>query len=1112
MDHRIALKANTPLRLFNDKGEAIHCVIETEIGRGGSCIVYEASREAETGDRTLYRVKEFYPYNLNISREENGNLIPSVNDKEAFVYGQKQLRSDFSRTNKLFYSGSNYASMTNQLDIFSQNGTSYVLSAYSSKRTLASYKPESLKECITLVKQVAYVISNIHKQGYLYLDTKPDNVLVADGIEKQVQLFDFDSLLPVSDIKKSAGANCCDFRLSYSKGFAPIELQMSKVKRLGAHTDVFGIGALLFYLMFGSTPRALDCEMDAEYDFSKIQYDCNKCDDKLFAALSGFFHNALAVYYADRYQSMQEVIEQLQKAEKLADTTIPRIFSTKIVKPKYLFGRNREFEEMDRLLMNTDYNCLFVTGMGGIGKSTFIREYLFRHSQRFDTILYMQYEGSIESTISDDNNIEINTLRQDEESKSDVRYFDKKLRKIRELVRETSSIIVIDNFTGEVDADLRALLATECMVVLVTRKMPSYQSSRELKISAVSDTYALQQIFEANLRRPITEDEYDSFEKILQRVDRHTLVLELIAKQISGSHITVSSAAALAEEYGFSSIAPEKVDYEKDNQHCGDTIGNIIDALFEANELSEKKKILMKVASLLGDDGMDINQFHKILQIESKDDANELIKDGWLMINDNAVSMHRVIREAVHRWKWEKTYSDAAEQFLTYFYVEICIESTKNNYPKKLRDGWIKANAEVSQSIKENRIYQKITAWSDRALEKKFRKRGLAGKVAKERFARINDDSPADINRLNALLLQAQEILKQCKREPEIKANDIYVDLLYITVLNTHPYKEEYILSETSKIFSDNRNDFVLKGASELIEESNYRNPMTIMKLYAKVVKLHAESGRIKEAENLLAQAKLTAEKVNHRMTYALYYDLLAEYYDILLNGAYDTEDPDEELLLDKLLNAIEQTLRYSKKDISCDGNHLYANSTLAKATILMRSGRGSGDEISRLIDTAQKIIMENTLPYADIRLHYYLVCGWYFALMYDSVESTERAVQKAQELSEKIIPTALRKIEEIIIPCANMYFELGCYGKSLSLLYEGTRLCAAHANTDSYARIKQELCDHIWQVGIEAQEFDLCRKVIELIDSENKDIVAQKNKVVIPCEIRNRIMNNTIR
>ena len=1111
MDHRIALKPNTLLRLCNEKGETIHCVIENEIGRGGSCIVYEAFRETETGDRTLYRVKEFYPYKLNIFREENGNLLPAANDKEAFLYGQKQLRSDFSRTNKLFYSGSNYALMTNQLDIFSQNGTSYILSAYSSKKTLATYKPKYLKECIMLVKQVAYVLGNIHKQGYLYLDTKPDNVLVVDGMQKHVQLFDFDSLLSLSDIKGSSKLNCCDFRLSHSKGFAPIELQTSKIKRLGAHTDVFGVGALLFYLLFGYTPRALDCEMDAEYDFSKIQYDYTKCDDKLFVTLSDFFHNALAIYYADRYQSMQEVFEQLQKAEKLADTTIPRIFSTKIVKPKNFYGRDREFEEMDRLLMNADYNCIFVTGMGGIGKSTFIREYLFRRSQRFDTILYMQYEGSIESTISNDNNIEINTLRQDETAKPNVRYFDKKLKKISELVRGTSSIIVIDNFTGEVDADLRALIATECRLVLISRKMPSYQSSHELRISAVSDAYALRQIFEANLRRSITEDEHDSFKKILQRIDRHTLVLELIAKQISTSHITVSSAADLADEYGFLSIAPEKVDYEKDNQHYGDTIGNIIDALFVTNELSEKKKILMKVASLLGDDGMDINQFHNILQIESKDDANELINDGWLMINDNVISMHRVIREAVHRWKWEKSYLDAAEQFLTYFYVEICIESTKNNYPKKLRDGWIKANAEVSQSIKENRIYQKITAWSDRALEKKFRKRGIAGEVAKERFARINDDSPADINRLNALLLQAQEILKQCKREPEIKANDIYVDLLYITVLNTHPYKEEYILSETSEIFSDNRNDFVLKGASELLEESSCRNPMTIMKLYAMAVKLHAESGRIKEAENLLAQAKLTARKANHRMTYALYYDLLAEYYDILLNGAYDAEEPDEELLLDKLLNAIEQTLRYSKKDISRDGNHLYANSTLAKATILMRSGRGSGDEISRLIDTAQKIIMENTLPYADIRLHYYLVCGWYFALMYQSEEYTDKFVQKAQELSEKIIPTALRKIEEIIIPCANMYFELECYGKSLSLLYEGTRLCVSHANTDSYARVKQELCEHIWQVGIEAQEFDLCRTIIELIDCENKDIVDPKNKVIIPCEIRNRIMNNSI-
>lgn len=58
MDHRIALKPNTPLWLSNDSGEMIHCIIKNEIGRGGSCIVYEAVRITDTGDQTLYRQYE----------------------------------------------------------------------------------------------------------------------------------------------------------------------------------------------------------------------------------------------------------------------------------------------------------------------------------------------------------------------------------------------------------------------------------------------------------------------------------------------------------------------------------------------------------------------------------------------------------------------------------------------------------------------------------------------------------------------------------------------------------------------------------------------------------------------------------------------------------------------------------------------------------------------------------------------------------------------------------------------------------------------------------------------------------------------------------------------
>lgn len=1116
MDHRIALKSNTPLRLCNDRGEAINCVIESEIGRGGSCIVYEAARITDTGDKTLYRVKEFYPYKLNISRDENNGLAPSANDAEVFTQRQEQLRSDFSRTNQLFYSDTNYSSMANQLDVFRQNGTSYVLSAYSSKKTLATYKPESLKECITLVKQVAYVLGNIHKQGYLYLDTKPDNVLVVDGYQKQIQLFDFDSLLSIQEVRKISKLSCSDVRLSYSKGFAPIELQTSKIKRLGAHTDVYSVGALLFYLLFGYTPTAPDCETDAVFDFTKIQYDYRKCDDRLFGSLSDFFHNALAVYYADRYQSMQEVSGQLQEIEKYADLVIPRIYSTQIAKPKIFYGREREFEELDRLLANSDYNCLFVTGMGGIGKSAFIREYLTRRRGKFDTVLYVHYKGSIEATISNDSNIEINTLRQDEEPKTGTRYFDKKLQKIRELVRGTSSVLVIDNFTGEFDDDLRKLLKTELKVILLSRKTPFYQSCQEMKLSAVSDLNALRLIFEDNLGRSIEDNERDGFEQILQRVEGHTLVLELIAKQIANSHITILSAASLTDQHGFSAIAPEKVEYEKDSKQTSDTIGNIIDALFGANMLSAEKKVLMKVASLLGDEGTGINFFQQIMQLVSKDDLNELIKDGWLTISDDTISMHNVIQEAVHRWDWTPEYIKAAEQFLLYFYVEIRLESTKNNYPKKLRKYITAADAELPPELKDKWIFQKLIAYRDRSmkkidkrLEKKFDKEGLVGKVNRERYARIKDESPADIEKLTKLLFQAESILKQCQREEAICDTDLFINLQFTVLFNMPRYREDFIFSETSRLLSDNAKAIDFGEFADSMRDMR-QDAVVIMRVYELVFSIHAAHGDKEAMKDWLESADKAARHFRKQEAYAIYYNMVSDYYDILLDGSYDTEDPDEELLLNKMLDAIEKTLHYSKRGLSYDGNHLYAKNILAKATILMRSGRGTEKEISDLIDTAKKIIAENTSQYADVRLQYYLVCAWYFALVHDSAESTDVFVKDARELSDIIIPTDLQKIEEVIIPCANIFFELSCHGRAMALLYEGTRLCAKHANTDSYARIRQELCDHLWEVGIEAQQFDLCQKTIELIEAENEEIVDTKNWVVIPDEVRSIIANKT--
>lgn len=1020
-DHRRALKAGTVLEFDGRKGH-MKFVIEGELGRGGSCIVYEASRITDTGVKSLYRIKELYPYKLDILRDNDGSLIPSLKSIDAFRTEKLKFWRSYTNINYLFYSGDNYSSMTNQMFYLKKNGSCYIVSAYSSRKTLNAYKPESLKEAVMLMSQVAYVIGTIHGYGYLYLDIKPDNVLIVDGYKKQIMLFDFDSLFYLKDKERIERGDSEQFRISYSKGFSAIELQCGNIRELGRYTDVYGVGALLFYVLFGKTPEAPDCELYAEYNFSQMRFDYKKCDDRLFGALTEFFHKTLAVYYEDRYQSTDELILKLQEIEQYSDISIPRIYSTpnyQIARPKIFYGRENDLERLDKTLNESDYSCIFITGMGGIGKSSLVRFYLSRHRKQFDTILFVDYKDSIEETIADDRNIKINTLRQEESGASIRDYFYKKIEMLKELIADKKAILVIDNYTDEPDEGLKALLSTGIKLILISRRSVEYQTGREIKLEAISDRRALLYMFEENLGRSVRNEELEGFNQIIAMTQAHTLALELIAKQIASSHITIQDAARLTYEQGFSSIAPEKIIYEKDSIRTRTKIGTIIDALFETDDLSIEKKVIMKILSLTGDRGIDINELQTRLKLETKDDINELTDDGWIALKGDIVSLHHVIVEAVHRWIWDEKHIDAAEGFLNSLCEEISFEAEKNNYP-------------------------------------------LAMRKDKDGFY----DRPADIERLQMRVLQSEDILKQCRRERVIKKSRSYTRLCYVTLLNAPVYQEEYILRGARELLAENVN---IEQIAQSKEEKR-RLEEWHMKLYASTALILADNQKYEEAKRLIKQALIFAKQINRNKIYALYYDLLGEYYDIRMNGAYEPKNKEERILLKKMMNAGERTLHYAKKDVTHDKDHLYVKNLIAKAVLLIRSTQGSPGKIKSMLLRAMNLIEENTGRYATVRLHAFLACARYFSIIMNDLSGAARCLDKAWKLSESITATDMQRIEDLVIPSANTYYELGECGTAVKILKYGIKLCDKYQNSDVYTRLKQELHEYINEVERSAE------------------------------------------
>lgn len=654
MDMRTALDTGTVLEFSGIEGSLCRCTIERELARGAMSIVYDASYLNNAGVRKSVRLKECYPFRLRLTRAADGSLLAEQQEAAAFQECLARFRAAFDLGNELFGTSGLTNCTTNMLDIYACNETLYVLSAYQEGMTLDAFAPAALKECLMLVRSTAEVIRRIHERGWLYLDIKPENIFVLEGTREIVQLFDFDSLIP-ADIAERCETE--EYRISHTRGFSAVEQQRGDIRHIGRHSDVYGIGALLFALVFGRTPSAMDSLPNAAYDFDASRFNSRSYPDRLFFLMSDFFHHTLADYPLDRYPDMRQASERLTEMIRLADSTAMFLHVPPLYAPPLLLGRADELKQMERWLDDEQSPCLIVSGMGGIGKSTLVRGFLCRHSG--DIVLWVQYHHSLTRTICDDAQLKINVLRWDEQEK-EKDYFIRKLDAIRSLIHGKRCILVIDDCAYEAAQGLSRLLAVGWRVILITRRNDMADAYAQLRVSAIQDHETLRELFAAYLRQKPQPQETCYVDQIIERCQGHTLALELTARQIVASHLSLAHTAALIAHHGLDALGKEQIRYAKDLDTVSERVETIITGLFDFAGLDEQDRLLMKMRALFDAEQMDIHDFAKLLRLSSFDSINVLQAQGWLSTDADALMIHPLVAQIVRKWPLTKAMRDAA--------------------------------------------------------------------------------------------------------------------------------------------------------------------------------------------------------------------------------------------------------------------------------------------------------------------------------------------------------------------------------------------------------------------------------------------------------------------
>jgi len=270
------------------------------LGEGGFSVVYLAL------DHSLGRtvaIKEFMPSTI-ATRLPNGTVVPKAPQREdAFKAGLTSFQEEARLLTRFTHSA-----LIHIHRIWEQNGTAYMAMQYCVGKTLRQIRhaePEVATSEDWLKATFAPILDALallHTENCFHRDISPDNILILQS--GAPVLLDFGAARQIIGDMTQA------LTVILKPGFAPIEQYADDTSlQQGTWTDVYGVGAVLYYMLIGKPPVASVARLVKD-PMIKL------ADADEFAHLSRPFReaidHALAVYPQQRIQSIPELCEALQ--------------------------------------------------------------------------------------------------------------------------------------------------------------------------------------------------------------------------------------------------------------------------------------------------------------------------------------------------------------------------------------------------------------------------------------------------------------------------------------------------------------------------------------------------------------------------------------------------------------------------------------------------------------------------------------------------------------------------------------------------------------------------------------------------------------------------------
>lgn len=241
---------------------------------------------------------------------------------------------------------------------------------------------------------------------------------------------------------------------------------------------------------------------------------------------------------------------------------------------KEFLGRKTELKELAKLFQ--EHSLVFVTGIAGIGKSEFAKEYANKNKKKYTNILFMHYEGNLKKCIT---SLEFSN---DSVEMSEEELFETHMKILKKL--HTDSLLIIDNFNvlPKDDSYFKELIKLDFQILVTTRcKITQFES---IHLDELDSEKELSTLFYNYC--PASIDVPEAVAKIISELRGHTLSVCLAALSLSASGIEPEELLYELKSCGLNISSGESVELYKDEEFSEALMIEHLRKLLQLNQLS----------------------------------------------------------------------------------------------------------------------------------------------------------------------------------------------------------------------------------------------------------------------------------------------------------------------------------------------------------------------------------------------------------------------------------------------------------------------------------------------------------------------------------------------